>query len=144
MAFSQETKDMIFRAHKDHCVCLVATVDGEGQPNISPKGSMIVYDDEHLAYWERSKKKALKNLRENPNVCVIYSNKRAFSEKEIPFPGGIIRFYGSAEIHEEGALRDEVLSMLQEREQTHDGADEGFAVLIKLDRAVTMRGESVN
>tara|TARA_B100000315_G_scaffold246047_1_gene272874 strand:- start:2886 stop:3320 length:435 start_codon:yes stop_codon:yes gene_type:complete len=143
MAFSQEVKELIFNAFQDHAVCLLATVDAEGQPNISPKGSMIVYDDEHLAYWERSKKNALKNLRENPKVTVIYSNKRAFFAKEIPFVGGIIRFYGTAEIHEEGELRDKVFTMISKREQEHDGADEGFAVLIKLDRAVTMRGESV-
>jgi hypothetical protein len=144
MAFSQEVKDLLFKAFEDHAVCLLATVDSDGQPNVSPKGSMLVYDDEHLAYWERSKRNALKNLQDNPKVCVIYSNKRAFFAKEIPFVGGIIRFYGTAEIHEAGDLRDEVFTMLTKREQEHDGAEEGFAVLIKLDRAVTMRGESVN
>jgi hypothetical protein len=34
--------------------------------------------------------------------------------------------------------------MLQEREINHDGAEEGFAVLIKLERAVDMRGNAVN
>ena len=105
---------------------------------------MIVYDEDHLVYWERSKKNALKNLQANPKVAVIYSNKAAFFNKEIPFVGGIIRFFGTAKIHESGELRDEVFTMLPKREQEHDGADEGFAVMIKLDRAVTMRGEAVN
>ncbi|MFP6710437.1 MAG: pyridoxamine 5'-phosphate oxidase family protein [Rhodospirillales bacterium] len=97
----------MFNAFQDHCVCLLSTVDEDGAPNVSPKGSMIVYDDDHLAYWERSKKNALKNLQANPKVAVIYSNKAAFFNKEIPFVGGIIRFFGTAKIHESGELGDQ-------------------------------------
>ena len=32
---------------------------------------MLVYDDEHLAYWERSKKQALANLGSDRRVCVM-------------------------------------------------------------------------
>ena len=42
------------------------------------------------------------------------------------------------------SLRDKVRTMLQEREINHEGAEEGFAVLIKLDRAVDLRGNSLN
>ena len=142
MAFSQDFKDRIFNAHTDHAVCMLGTQGDEG-PNISPKGSMIIYDDEHLAYWERGKKTALDNLRKDPRVVVMYSNKAAFADGDLPYPGGIVRFYGTAEIHERGELRDNVRTMLQEREINHEGAEEGFAVLIKLDRAVSMRGDSV-
>jgi len=142
MAFSQQIKDLIFNAHKDNCVCMLATV-GENGPNISPKGSMIVLDDDHLAYWERSKQTALDNLRANPRVAVMYSNKAAAERGEIEHPGGIFRFYGTAEIHERGEFRDRIRTMLQEREINHDGAEEGFAVVIKLERAVNMRGKSI-
>ncbi len=142
MAFSQQIKDLIFNAHKDNCVCMLGTV-GEDGPNISPKGSMIVLDDEHLAYWERSKQTALDNLRTNPRVVVMYSNKAAAERGEIEHPGGIFRFYGTVEIHERGEFRDRIRTMLQEREINHDGAEEGFAVVIKLDRAVNMRGKSI-
>ena len=143
MAFSQQIKDLIFNAHQDHCVCMLATVGDDG-PNISPKGSMIIYDDDHLAYWERSKKAALDNLRKNPRVVVMYSNKALAGSGGLDCPGGIIRFFGTAEIHERGEFRDKVRTMLQEREINHEGAEEGFAVLIKLDRAVDLRGNSLN
>ncbi len=74
----------------------------------------------------------------------MYSNKAAAESGDFEFPGGIIRFYGTAEIHERGEFRDKVRTMLQEREINHDGAEDGYAVLIKLDRAVDMRGNSVN
>lgn len=143
MAFSQEIKDLIFNAHKDDCVCMLGTVGKDG-PNISPKGSMIVLDDDHLAYWERSKQAALENLQSNPKVCVMYSNKAAAERGDLAAPGGIFRFYGTAEIHERGEFRDKIRTMLQEREINHEGAEQGFAVVIKLDRAVDMRGQPIN
>ncbi len=143
MAFSQQIKDLIFNAHDDHCVCMLGTF-GQYGPNISPKGSIIVYDDNHLAYWERAKKATLDNLIGDPRVVVMYSNKAAAARGELDLPGGIMRFYGTAEIHERGEFRDKVRTMLQEREINHEGAEEGFAVLIKLERAVDMRGNSLN
>jgi hypothetical protein len=85
-------------------------------PNLSPKGSMIVLDDDRLAFWARG---------------------------EIGFPGGIMRSYGTAEIIERGAERDRIRTLLQPREIDHDGAEEGYAVMITLDRAENIRGESI-
>ena len=94
MAFSQYIKDLIFNAHRVNCVCLLATI-GEDGPNMSPKSSMIVLDDDYLALWERAKRVSLDNLRENPKVRVIYSNRASAQRGEIEHPGGILRFYGT-------------------------------------------------
>ena len=107
MAFSQQIKDLIFNAHQDHCVCMLAIVGDDG-PNISPKGSMIIYDDDKLAYWERSKKAALDN---HPRVVVIYSNKSLAESGGLDCPSGIIRFFGTAEIHERGEFLGKVRTM---------------------------------
>ena len=44
---------------------------------------MLVYDDQHLAYWERSKKKALENLGHDRRVIVMYSNFKAQRDKTL-------------------------------------------------------------
>src|SRR6185369_667346 len=72
MPISQKVRDLVLGAWGKDAVCLLATIGKDG-PNISPKGSMIVFDDEHLAYWERSKRKALENVTYDPRVVVIYS-----------------------------------------------------------------------
>ncbi len=36
-------------------VCLVATVLPNGFAQVSPRGSTMVFDDEHLALWERGR-----------------------------------------------------------------------------------------
>src|SRR6202166_3977345 len=76
MLISEKLKTLIRSAWDDGAPCLVATLGPNG-PNISPKGSMVVFDDDHLAYWERSKKQALENLGHDQRVCVIYANFKA-------------------------------------------------------------------
>ncbi len=61
MPISEKVRKLVDNAWGDGYCCLLATAGPDG-PNISPKGSMLVYDDNHLAYWERSKKQALANL----------------------------------------------------------------------------------
>jgi hypothetical protein len=55
---SNQIKSLILSAWDDGYPCLLATCGPLG-PNIGPKGSMIVFDDQHLAYWERTKRGAL-------------------------------------------------------------------------------------
>jgi len=38
MAISQQIRNLIFNAHKDDCVCMLASI-GEDGPNISPKAA---------------------------------------------------------------------------------------------------------
>lgn len=141
MAFSQTIKDLITGAWAADCVCLLGTVGKDG-PNISPKGSMIVFDDQHLAYWERSKRKALENLQHDPRVVVMYSNMKMLRDGPIKAPA--LRFYGTAAVHESGPIKDAIFKKLLEREQKHDGADTGVGVLITLTRAETLRGDPIN
>src|SRR5262245_42516555 len=44
----------INNAMADNAVCLLATVLADGHPQVSPRGSTMVFDDTHLAVWERS------------------------------------------------------------------------------------------
>ncbi len=138
MPISPKIRALIDNAWTDGYPCMLATTGADG-PNISPKGSMLVYDDEHLAYWERSKKQALANLGGEKRVCVMYSNFKA--QRDGVLDSGFLRFYGTAELHEEGPLREAIFRRLNKREQEHDGADKGIGVLIKLSRVADVRGK---
>ena len=138
MPLSDTIKELIRNAWDDGYPCLVAT-SGPGGPNISVKGSMVVYDDTHLAYWERSKKQALDNLGHDQRVCVIYANFKA--QRDGVLDSGFLRFYGHAELHESGPVRDAIFNLLLPREQTHVGADTGIGVLVKIERAADVRGK---
>src|SRR6201999_2584442 len=138
MPISQKIRDLIRSAWDEGAPCLVAT-DGADGPNISVKGSMVVFDDDHLAYWERSKKQALANLSHDKRVCIMYANFKA--QRDGVLDSGFLRFYGTAELHESGPIRDAIFNLLLPREQTHVGADTGIGVLIKIERAGDVRGK---
>ena len=140
MPISEKVRRLIYTAWEDGAPCLVATQGADG-PNISPKGSMIVFDDDHLAYWERSKKQALANLAYDNRVCVIYANFKA--QREGVLESGFLRFYGTAELHESGATRDQIFNLLPPREQTHVGAETGIGVLVRIQRAADVRGNPI-
>jgi hypothetical protein len=137
MPISQKIRTLIDNAWVDGYPCLLGT-SGKDGPNISPKGSMFVYDDQHLAYWERSKKKALENLGEDRRVVVMYANFKAQRDKVLD--AGFLRFWGTAELHESGPMREAIFARLTKREQEHVGADTGIGVLIRIDRALDLHG----
>lgn len=49
---------------------LVATSSSEGVPNVVPKGSLQLLDDENLVYAELFDGTTTGNIKENPNVSV--------------------------------------------------------------------------
>jgi uncharacterized protein len=138
MPLSQTIQTLIRNAWDDGYPCLLATVGLEG-PNITPKGSMIVFDDNHLAYWERSKRAVLDNLGLEKRVCVMYANFKA--QRDGVLESGFLRFFGTVELHESGPIREAIFAKLLPREQTHAGAEAGIGVLIKVEKAIDVRGK---
>src|SRR5665647_2736866 len=140
MPISDTIKTLIRNAWDDGYPCLVATHGREG-PNITPKGSLIVFDDEHLAWWERSKRAVLDNLGVDARVCVMYANFKA--QRDGVLVSGFLRFFGSVVLHESGPVREAIFQKLLPREQTHAGADAGIGALIKIDKAIDIRGKPI-
>lgn len=138
MPLSPTIQILIRNAWDDGYPCLLATVGPEG-PNITPKGSMIVFDDEHLAYWERSKRAVLDNLGMEKRVCVMYANFKA--QRDGILDSGFLRFFGTVELHESGPIREAIFAKLLPREQTHVGAEAGIGVLIRIEKAIDVRGK---
>ena len=140
MPLSAQIQSLIGSAWDDGYPCLLATCGPLG-PNIVPKGSLIVFDDQHLAYWERSKRGVLENYSHSKKVCIMYANMKAQRDGIIEM--GFLRFFGTAELHETGPVKDAIFAKLLPREQTHVGADAGKGVMIKLERATDMRGKEL-
>jgi len=138
MPLTPVIKALIRSAWDDGYPCLVATAGPLG-PNITPKGSLIVFDDQHLAWWERSKRMVLENLGADSRVCVIYANFKA--QRDGVLESGFLRFFGAAELHPSGPVREAIFAQLLPREQTHAGADTGIGVLVKIDKAIDIRGK---
>ena len=127
-----EMAEYVDRAHDDGLTCLVATASKDGQPNLAFKGSVMVWDKDHLAFWERAHGETLKQLRENPRIAAVYRNRAA---------GKAWRFWGVAELHESGELRDRIMARTVQAELDRDPERKGVAVLIRVDRVAGTGGE---
>lgn len=88
-------------------LCYVATVTPDGKPNLSPKGSLRVLDDDHLAFADIMSPQTMRNLAANP-----------FAELNMvhPFLRRGYRFKGRCEVFTEGETFDLVANELWERE----------------------------
>ena len=124
-----------FPAH----VCVVATVLPNGFAQVTPRGSTMVYDDDHLALWERGQGSTTANLQNGTKVTVFF-RKPALREAGILPKGGIARFYGLAAIHRAGHVYEEVWRRLVQPEKDRDPDKKGFAVLIRVERAEDLGG----
>lgn len=131
IVIESEMRELVNNALSDRLPCIVGTASGDGEPQISLKGSVIVYSDDTLAYWERTKRTALSNVQENPKIVIFYRNP----EKRINW-----RFHGTASVVESGSVREDVMSRTPQAELDRDPERTGVAVLVKLDRITELSG----
>jgi uncharacterized protein len=83
-----------------------ATVCPDGTPNLSPKGSTAVWDDDHLVFADIRSPRTVENLRLNPAIEVNVVD---------PISRKGYRFKGTGTILTEGDLFDEVLAFYRGR-----------------------------
>jgi hypothetical protein len=120
-------------------VCLVGTVLPNGFAQITPRGSTLVFDDEHIALWERGKGSTNAALKDGSKVTVYFRKPQLRADGILP-KGGIARFYGTAHLVRSGAPYEEVWRRLVQPEKDRDPDKKGFAVLIEIERAEDLDG----
>jgi hypothetical protein len=121
-------------------VCMVGSVLPDGYAQITPRGSVQVYDDQTISLWERGRGSTTANIANGTRLTVYYGNFALVPEGILPI-GGIARFYGIAEVHKSGPVYDTVWERLIAPEKERDPDKGGFAVLIKLERAENLLGQ---
>jgi len=90
-------------------LCFVATVSPDGKPNLSAKGSLCVWDDDHLLFADIASPQTMNNIASNPYVeinTVDQIGRRGF------------RFKGVAEILREGEVFEFLVNDIHAREGT--------------------------
>jgi predicted pyridoxine 5'-phosphate oxidase superfamily flavin-nucleotide-binding protein len=56
------------RVVEEQRLAFVATVNADGTPNLSPKGTIAVLDDDHLMFADLASPQTIANLADNPAV----------------------------------------------------------------------------
>jgi uncharacterized protein len=92
----------------------VATVCADGTPNLSPKGTTTVWDDEHLLFADIASPQSIANLALNPAIEINVVDP--FVRKGYRFKGtGAVHTRGSAPFEEAVALMRTAGSQLVDR-----------------------------
>jgi predicted pyridoxine 5'-phosphate oxidase superfamily flavin-nucleotide-binding protein len=53
-------------------LCWLATVDADGQPNVSPKEVWTISDDQHVVLAHIASPVTARNIRQQPQVCLSF------------------------------------------------------------------------
>ena len=105
-----------------------ATVCPDGTPNLSPKGTTLAYDDEHLVFADIRSPRTVANLRANPAIeinVVDLGTRRGW------------RFKGRGEVVDPGARFDELLAWYREQGHELEGRAGAF-VLVRVESAAEL------
>ena len=119
--------------------CLIGTVLPDGYAQVTPRGSTMVFDDEHFATWERGRGSTADNIADGSRVTVYFRKSELRQSGVLP-RGGIARFYGIAEVHRSGPIYEQIWERLIEPEKNADPDKKGFGVLIRVERAEDLAG----
>ena len=79
----------------------VATVSPDGTPNLSPKGTIIAWDEKTLVFADIRSPQTMKNLKNNPSVEINVVD---------PFSRKGFRFKGTTKIISSGEQYDKIIS----------------------------------
>ncbi|HET7613842.1 MAG TPA: pyridoxamine 5'-phosphate oxidase family protein [Gemmatimonadaceae bacterium] len=121
------TSDMKAVIEATH-LCFAATVTPDGRPNLSPKGTIRVWDDSHLFFLDIASPRTRANLQRTPwmelNV-VEQLSRRGY------------RFFGRAEVHPIGSP-----TYAEALQRVFGDADPAYpvssVVVLELDRAESL------
>jgi predicted pyridoxine 5'-phosphate oxidase superfamily flavin-nucleotide-binding protein len=93
--------DDMKRVVREQRLGFIATVCPDGTPNLSPKATTSVWDDDHLVFGDIRSPATMENLRHNPHLEInVVDNalRKGY------------RFKGRAEVLSDGPLYDEIVA----------------------------------
>jgi hypothetical protein len=119
--------DDMKRVIREQSLGFVATVCPDGTPNLSPKGTLSVWDDDSLIFADLASPTTTANILENPAVEVNVVD---------PLRRKGYRFKGRASVHHTGSLFDQAVQFFEAH-----GVDKGRihgVVMVLVQRAVAV------
>jgi uncharacterized protein len=103
-----------------------ATVCPDATPNLSPKGTTAVWDDEHLVFADIRSPRTIENLHHNPAIEINVVD---------PISRKGYRFKGTGTVLKEGAMFEEALAFYRGRGLVNEIRS---VVLVKVERALPL------
>jgi predicted pyridoxine 5'-phosphate oxidase superfamily flavin-nucleotide-binding protein len=122
------TEDMK-RVIREQRLGYVATVCPDGTPNVSPKGTLTVWDDDHVVFADIRSPRTIANLKQNPSLeinVVDWFTRKGY------------RLKGIASVIESGALFDELVAFYAQQGLSDAPRRIQAVVMIQVQRALPL------
>lgn len=121
------TEDMK-RVVNEQRLGFVATVCPDGTPNLSPKGTTAVWDDDHIVFADIRSPATVSNLKRNPATEINVVD---------PFVRKGYRFKGIASVITEGTLFERILDFYRVERNLDEGRTKIRSfVLVRIEEAL--------
>jgi len=107
----------------------IATVCPDGTPNLSPKGTTRVWDDDHLVFADIRSPRTIANLKHNPVIeinVVDWFTRKGY------------RFKGIATVIEAGSFFDELVSFYNQARPSDAPRRIQAIVMVEVQRALPL------
>ena len=119
------TSDMQ-RVVREQRLGYVATVCPDGTPNLSPKGTTTIWDDDHLVFADIRSPGTVRNLQHNPAIEVNVVD---------PIVRKGYRFKGTGRVLKDGELFDQIIAFYR---RTGTRSPIRAVVLVRVERALPL------
>jgi len=120
--------DDMKRVVREQRLGFVATVCPDGTPNLSPKGTTAVWDDDHLFFADIRSPGTIENLRHSPAIEINLVDQVARRG---------YRFKGTASVHTEGEVFEQAMARLRDAVERADERVRAV-VLVRVERALPL------
>ena len=125
ITLDDELKGIINGALETASPMVLASVDPQGRPRLTFRGSIQAFSDDQVGFWARNAEgSTMENLATNPHVAMMYRNAATRQ---------VVQLSGRARVAE-GVERDRVYENAPEIEQRADPERKGVGVIVDLDR----------
>ena len=121
--------DDMKRVVREQRLGFVATVCADGTPNLSPKGTTKVWDDDHLVFADICSPGTIQNVRSNAAIEINVVD---------PMVRKGYRFKGRAEILESGEVFEDVMKSLYDGSVENARARIARVVMVRVERALPL------
>jgi uncharacterized protein len=127
--FAMKLSQLMQRVVREQRLGFVATVTADGRPNLSPKGTTRLWDDERLFFADIASPGTVANLAINPHVEINVVD---------PILRKGFRFKGTAAVYTNGPMYDRGLQILREQGSTANSERVRSIVVIDVTEAAEL------
>jgi predicted pyridoxine 5'-phosphate oxidase superfamily flavin-nucleotide-binding protein len=123
--------DEMKRALTEQRLIFAATVCPDGTPNLSPKGTIMVWDDDHILFTDLASPGTMRNLAHNPSIEI--NTLDVFARKGF-------RFKGTVAVHKDDDLQEAVKERMRNGPSNATGLADSVraVVLIRVEQALPL------